>query len=306
VFPPEQVAVIEGGAEVAKALLELPFDPIFFTGSTRVGTLVAQAAAQQLIPITLELGGKCPVIIDESANLKNAAERIVWGKFLNAGQTCIAPDYVFVPSRLRQEFVAATKTAVANLYPTGECACHMVTSGHFERLKKLLSTALAEGGTLVCGGGFDDSLRSIQPTVIDDVRLESSIMHEEIFGPLLPIVSYDSIAAVKTYLLSKPKPLALYSFGEGSGHSIIDEVPSGGACINNTVIHVLNAHLPFGGIGASGMGNYHGVHGFRTFSHAHSVMTQRWGNGLRPLYPPYTAFTQRLIRFAIRWLPGLP
>jgi aldehyde dehydrogenase (NAD+) len=304
VFEPDEVTVVEGGTEVTQELLGLRFDHIFFTGSTRIGTLVAQGAARNLIPVTLELGGKSPAILDETADLASAAERIAWGKFLNAGQTCVAPDYVLVPKSSYASFLKVLCAATTRMFPGPRSTCKIVTAGHYERLKTLLSAEVAQGSTIELGGSCEDEERRICPTILSGSSFASPLMKEEIFGPILPVIPYEEWEPVSQYLQSQPKALALYVFSHSESfvEKVLAQVPSGGCCINNTVVHLLNPRLPFGGVGQSGTGNYHGEYGFRTFSHERTVVRQRWGNALKPLYPPYSHRVRTLISLATRFL----
>lgn len=303
-FEPDEAAVVEGGPEVTQELLRLPFDHIFFTGSTRVGTLVAEAAAKNLTPVTLELGGKSPAILDETADLAAAAERIAWGKFLNAGQTCVAPDYVLVPRLVYPQFLMALCSATTRMFPGPRSTCKIVTEGHYARLKTLLAAELTFGAKVELGGLCDDAERRIAPTVVSGSSFTSPLMKEEIFGPILPVIPYDEWAPTAEYLQSQPRALALYVFSHSEKfiEDTLAQIPSGGSCINNTVIHLLNPRLPFGGTGHSGMGNYHGEYGFKAFTHERTVVRQRWGNALKPLYPPYSLRVRKLISLATRFL----
>lgn len=286
IFDPEYVAVAEGDIETGKALLEQPFDHIFFTGSVAVGKAVMEKASQTLTPVTLELGGKSPVIVAEDANLKLAARRIVWGKFINAGQTCVAPDFVYVPEQIRDELLRRMKQEVERFYGEKPLAnpnyTRIVSWKHFTRLKSFLKTS-----HIVFGGESDHYTLKIEPTVIDRVSWEDPIMQEEIFGPLLPVLTYTRLDDVISTLREKPKPLALYIFTENSGveEKIITSLPYGGGCVNDTLIHTGSPYLPFGGTGTSGIGNYHGKYSFDCFSHKKSVVKQTTWFDLPFRYP---------------------
>lgn len=275
IFTPEYITVVEGGVEASTSLLEQPFDYIFFTGSVTVGKVVMAAAAKNLTPVTLELGGKSPCIVHHDADLALAAKRIAWGKFLNAGQTCIAPDYLYVHESIFSEFVNLLKEAVHTLYSanalTNPDYVRIVSGKHFERLIQFL-----DDGDIVEGGGFDASTLKIQPTILTNVDWSHPIMEEEIFGPLLPMLPYQEIDNVITVLQHKMHPLALYLFSTDrkTVDKVIEAVEFGGGCINDTIYHVATPFLPFGGKGHSGMGAYHGKASFDTFTHYKSVLQQ--------------------------------
>ncbi|VWX33330.1 aldehyde dehydrogenase [Exiguobacterium oxidotolerans] len=264
--------VIEGDADVSSAVLEEKFDYIFFTGSTRVGKIVHQAAAKHLTPVTLELGGKSPTIVHRDANLKLAAKRIAWGKWLNAGQTCIAPDYVFVHEDVREEFLRLIEKEAFAQYGNGvgvNSYVKIVSDSHLERLSSYLPQ-----GEILFGGQVDAATRKMAPTVMTDVDPESPLMQEEIFGPILPVYSYREVEEVIRFINGRDKPLALYLFTESEAvqHRVLDRVSFGGGCINDTLMHVAQHNLPFGGVGGSGMGGYHGKFSFETFSHRKGVV----------------------------------
>lgn len=287
IFDSNYVAVAEGDIDTGKALLAQPFDHIFFTGSVAVGKQVMEKAARALIPVTLELGGKSPVIVTEDANLKLAARRIVWGKFINAGQTCVAPDYVYVPEKIKDELLRRMKQEVERFYGDKPLAnpdyTRIISWKHFSRLKSFLKTS-----HIVFGGESDHYTLKIEPTVIDQVTWEDPVMQEEIFGPLLPVLTYTRLDDVITCLRNKPKPLALYVFTENreAEEKVIASLSYGGGCVNDTLIHTGSPHLPFGGTGASGIGNYHGKYSFDCFSHKKSVVKQTTLFDL-PLRYPY-------------------
>ncbi len=295
-FDLREVACFEGGAETAKALLELPFDHIFFTGSTAVGKLVMKAASEHLSSVTLELGGKSPVIVDRSANLKAAAERIAWGKLVNAGQTCIAPDYVLIESGLEQTFTALYKAAIEKMFfkdgAINEAAYgKIINKKHFLRLMDLLKEAVTEGAKLVWGGGADEAKQTIYPAVLTQVEAKHRIMQEEIFGPVLPVVSYTDLQEAIDFINAKEKPLALYIFSrdEKNRKKILAETTSGGTCVNDVLIHISNPKLPFGGVNGSGTGSAHGFFGFKSFSHERAVVFQSAFGLTKLIYPPYAA-----------------
>jgi acyl-CoA reductase-like NAD-dependent aldehyde dehydrogenase len=287
-FDPEYFAAVEGGVDETQALLEQRFDYIFFTGGTRVGKIVMAAAARHLTPVTLELGGKNPCIVDASADLDKAARRIAWGKFINAGQTCIAPDFVWAERSIKPRLIERLAATIEAFYGTEPRTSadfgRIVDDRHFERLRALLGE-----GTIVAGGATDAGERYIAPTLLDGISWDHAVMQEEIFGPILPVLEFDDLEAVLVALEARSKPLALYLFSEDRArqNEVLRRLSSGGACINDTFAQVLNLRLPFGGVGASGMGAYHGRAGFETFSHMKSVVRRStWIDpGLK--YPPY-------------------
>lgn len=287
IFPPEYVSVVQGGRAENAALLEQDFDYIFFTGSPAVGKTVMAAAAQHLTPVTLELGGKSPVIIAPDANIPLAARRIAWGKFLNAGQTCVAPDHVYIPQNLRDAFVQELAGQIHQLYGadplTGPDLPKIINEKHFNRVAGLLGS-----GKTAVGGRTDPETRRIEPTVLVDVAESDSVMQEEIFGPVLPVLTYDSLDDLIARQQKKARPLALYIFtgDRALEKRIVSALPSGGVCVNDTVIHLANPHVPFGGVGNSGMGACHGKTGFDTFTHYRTVV-RRGGLDLPMRYAPY-------------------
>lgn len=304
VFPEDEVAVVEGDHVESQQLLALPFDHFFFTGSTRVGKLVAEAAGRHLASSTLELGGKSPAIVDDTADLVTTAKRIAWGKFVNSGQTCIAPDYVLVSEGRQEALVDALRTAVAELYGATEAdrrsspdLCRIINPRNFDRLQKMMDETVAQGARLELGGGTDAAERYIAPTILTGVRPDAPVMAEEIFGPILPILTYKSFDEVAPFITARDKPLALYMFGEDEARidAVIASTTAGGTCINNTVIHFANHNLPFGGVGPSGSGSYHGRFGFLAFSHARAVLRQGRVDLINQLYPPYTRKSSRML-----------
>ena len=306
-FPSEEVALFQGEAETARALLELPFDHIFFTGSPALGKVVMAAAAKNLTSVTLELGGKSPTIVEADSNVNAAAANVCWSKFMNNGQTCVAPDHVYVHESIADQFVASARSLLKERYgnfnseiPT-DLAC-IVNERHTQRVINLLNDAEELGATVACGGVIDAERRYVAPTLLENVPADAQILKEEIFGPLLPIIRYKHIEDVITSINSREKPLALYIWGKSPKRirEILDRTSSGGACVNNTVIQVLHPHLPFGGVNNSGMGSTHGIHGFRAFSHARAV-AQTHFSALPLMYPPYTPKVKRLIGAMLRW-----
>ncbi len=291
------IALVEGGVPETTDLLEQHFDHIFYTGNGTVGRIVMAAAVKNLTPVTLELGGKSPVIIDASANLRVAARRVAWGKWLNAGQTCIAPDYVMVNSSVRDGFVDELGKAITEFFgeepKESESYGRIVSPNHFARV-----SALMEGGTAVIGGETDAATRYIAPTVLLDVHPDAQIMKEEIFGPLLPIVDVASTDEAIAHINANPHPLALYVFtgDKRVAADVIDRTTAGGVTVNGTIMHFSNPNLPFGGIGESGMGGYHGKSGVRLFQHMKPVLTR--GTKMDPsiAYPPYTDRKAKIFR----------
>ncbi|MEM9076338.1 MAG: aldehyde dehydrogenase [Bacteroidota bacterium] len=288
VFPKEYVTVVEGGVEVSQELLAEQWDYIFFTGSSHIGKIIYKSAAEHLTPVTLELGGKNPCIIDETAAIHLAATRIAWGKFMNAGQTCVAPDYILIQKTVKDTFVDALKKQIEKFYgPAIEESsdfARITTSKHYQALKKMIV-----GETLLFGGGYNDETQYIEPTIIDKPSLDSAVMQGEIFGPILPILSYDSEDEIGQIILNYEKPLSLYVFSTRKKFQkkIINTYGFGGGCVNDVVMHIANKNLPFGGVGESGIGGYHGKHSFQLFSHVKSIVKKpNWGD-IPMRYPPY-------------------
>lgn len=305
-FPENEVAVFEGDQTVATALLEKPFDHIFFTGSPAVGSIVMQAAARQLIPVTLELGGKSPVIIHESADIADAARKIVWGKYLNAGQACVAPDYVMLPKSMKQPFIQAAKDAILREYPdlqTSKDYCAIINDRHFARVRTLLESAVKEGATVDAGGIVEPSKRYIAPTILSDLKKDSLILKQEIFGPLLPVITYEKIEEALLFIRELERPLGLYIFSSNDTATefILNNTYSGAAAINDVVNYFANVELPFGGMNHSGHGNSHGFYGFRAFSHERAVLRQPKFAMMRFLYPPYTPKVKNMIDWTWRF-----
>lgn len=309
-FRAEHVTVIEGGKETTEELMKLPFDHVFFTGSTRVGKIIMEQASRRLSTVTLELGGKSPVLVDESASLKHTAEKVVWGKFLNGGQTCVAPDYLLVQQNQWPHLKPLIIETIEKFYgKTDEqvqspSLARMISKNHAQRMKTLLEDAVKAGAELAYGGNIDVEKCFVSPTLLEKPDLQSDIMQEEIFGPLLPVITYNTLPEAIDFINQREKPLALYIFSN-SRHNIreiLEETSSGGASINDTIVHVGNHHLPFGGVGASGLGNYHGYFGFRAFSHERAVLKRSWGHSLASrLYPPYTASKVDMLKTLLKW-----
>ena len=307
-FSPDHVSVINGGADIAREFAALPFDHLLFTGSTEVGKHVMRAAANNLTPVTLELGGKSPAIIGPECKIDEAAEKILFGKCLNAGQTCIAPDYVLLPRAQEQAFATAAQRVVARLYPTlakNPDYTSIISPRHFDRLTGYLHDAAAHGATVLSISPANESFEGTQkiaPTLLANVSDEMRVMHEEIFGPILPLVPYDNLDQAIAYVNARPRPLALYYFGNFDDHiqRVLDETVAGGVTINDALLHVSQDHLPFGGVGPSGMGSYHGKFGFDTFSKLKPIYHQPTLNGLHLFKPPYGKRFESLIRFLLK------
>ncbi|MCG5673864.1 aldehyde dehydrogenase [Staphylococcus aureus] len=289
-FDANYIEVIEGGIEETQTLIHLPFDYIFFTGSENVGKIVYQAASENLVPVTLEMGGKSPVIVDETANIKVASERICFGKFTNAGQTCVAPDYILVHESVKDDLITALSKTLREFYGQNIQQSpdygRIVNLKHYHRLTSLLNSAQMN---IVFGGHSDEDERYIEPTLLDHVTNDSAIMQEEIFGPILPILTYQSLDEAIAFIHQRPKPLSLYLFSEDENATqrVINELSFGGGAINDTLMHLANPKLPFGGVGASGMGRYHGKYSFDTFTHEKSYIfkSTRLESGVH--LPPY-------------------
>ncbi|MBF2003791.1 MAG: aldehyde dehydrogenase [Synechococcales cyanobacterium M58_A2018_015] len=287
-FAPEYIATVEGGVEVSQAVLEEKFDHIFFTGGTAIGKIVMAAAAKHLTPVTLELGGKSPCIVDADVQIEYTAKRIAWGKFLNAGQTCIAPDYLLVDRRIKSDLLQALKTAVQEFYGDDPAQspdyARLVNSKHYTRVAHLI-----QDGTIVIGGETNPDERYIAPTILTDVSPDAPVMQEEIFGPVLPVLEYDTLDDAIAFVNARPKPLALYLFSRNRAiqERVLQETSSGGVCINDTIMQIAPSSLPFGGVGDSGIGSYHGKAGFDTFSHYKSVLVKPFWFDLKWRYAPY-------------------
>ena len=307
-FPPDLVTVAEGGAEVAQTLLDLPFDHVFFTGSPEIGKKVMAQAARNLVPVTLELGGKSPVIVGAGADMAQAAQAVAWGKFANAGQTCIAPDHGFVAASHEARFLAELKKAVAKMYgradlPPSEAYAQIVSGRHFDRLVAMREGALQAGAELVLGGADHVAERRIAPTVLTRVDPDNALMQEEIFGPILPVIPFDDLDAVIARINAGAKPLALYVFEKDMAQvdRIARETSSGAVGINLALAHYLHLNLPFGGIGNSGMGAAHGEWGFRAFSHEKPLLANRFAP-LSNFMPPYRGMRARRLAMLLRVL----
>jgi aldehyde dehydrogenase (NAD+) len=297
---PRLFAVIQGGAEETSRLLDKPFDMIFFTGSGPVGKIVLAKAAPHLTPVTLELGGKSPAVVMPDADIAVSARRIAWGKFMNSGQTCVAPDYLIVHPEVREKLIGEIKKNLVQFFGINAREsldyCRIINVKNFDRLQKL-----AAGLKVLVGGEFDRESLFISPTLLA-ARLDSLIMDEEIFGPLLPVLQMEHIEDILRLINQRPKPLALYLFTKNSEviNRFINSTSSGGVCINDTVIHMPIPKLPFGGVGASGMGHYHGEFSFDTFTHAKGVLKKSFWLDVPVRYPPYSTFKARILRWLFR------
>lgn len=301
IFPREYVAVVEGDVEICNELLEKPFDYIFFTGAPGIGKIVMAAAAKNLTPVTLELGGKSPCIVDETADIKTAATRIAFGKILNAGQTCVAPDYLLIHASRKEEFITAYRNAVAKMaghHPLqNDKFPHIINRRHFDRVMGLL-----KGANAALGGKGDAETLRIEPTLLTGVTPDSPCMQQEIFGPVLPMLTYESLDEAELFVLSRPKPLACYVFtrNKATEKRLLSHLSFGGGCVNDTIVHLSVPALPFGGVGNSGMGAYHGKAGFDTFSHARSVLKKANWLDLPFRYQPFNGFKNFVLRLFLR------
>ena len=297
VFAREYVAVEQGDGKVSQQLLKDDVDYCFFTGSTQVGKAIMETASQTLTPVTLELGGKSPVIVAKDTNIKHAAQRIVWGKFTNAGQTCIAPDYLLVDEVIRDDLISAIIEVIEEYYTKKPLEnsdySKMINKRHFRRVKKLMKNQ-----SVIYGGGSNKEMLTIEPTLVLEPELDTELMQEEIFGPILPILTYREVSQAVEFIRSKDKPLALYLFTQDKAlkEYMINNLSFGGAAINDTLIHQSNYNLPFGGVGASGMGQYHGKYSLETFSHPKSVIEKTDLFDIKLRYPPYKDWALKFIK----------
>ena len=294
-FPKEYLFVVEGGVEEITEILKLKFDKIFFTGSTKVGQIVYEAAAKNLTPVTLELGGKSPAIVTANADFEVAAKRIVWGKFLNAGQTCVAPDYILVDEKVKDSFLDALRAQIIKFdyQPGAEHYTQIINQRNFERLIRFIDRE-----KVYLGGNYDLQKKYIEPTVLHNINWDDKVMQDEIFGPILPVLTFKNFNEALLTISEKDKPLAAYLFTKNpeEKEQFKSKISFGGGCINDVVMHLSNDHLPFGGVGNSGIGNYHGKFGFETFSHQKSVLERvTWGEP-DIKYPPYTEKKMKWIK----------
>ncbi len=306
IFPEDEVALFEGDARTSTALLEQPFDHIFFTGAPAIGKVVMAAAAKNLTSVTLELGGKSPTIVDQTAKLDLAARNIMFGKLTNSGQICIAPDYLLVHESVKDEFVKNCVAVIEERYGSGANAqaqspnfTHIVNERHTQRIGALLEDATQRGANVITGGEVRPGDHFVQPTLIDNIPEDAEILKEEIFGPLFPIITYRDLDEVISYINAREKPLALYMWSEDDDNvrRVMQETTSGGACINHTLVQFLHARLPFGGVNNSGIGNAHGEFGFKAFSHERAVVKTRFMMA-RMLFPPYNSFKLLFIKLS--------
>ncbi len=296
VFPSNYISTVIGGKDENLNLLDLDFNHIFFTGSPNLGKIVMEKASKNLIPITLELGGKSPCIVDKTSDLELSAKRIVFGKFLNSGQTCIAPDYILVDKQVKDKLIECLIKNINVLYNDSQNAKdygRIISESHFDRLVSMLMD-----GKILYGGNISREEKYISPTLITDIHSNSNLLSQEIFGPILPIITYEDLDIMLEELRRKPKPLALYIFSNSKSTQdiILSKISSGGVCINDTIMHITPDNLPFGGVGNSGMGSYHGKKSFETFSHQRSVLNRKTYFDLSQRYPPFTEKTIKIVK----------
>jgi aldehyde dehydrogenase (NAD+) len=310
-FPQNEVAVIEGEKDVATALLKLKFDHILFTGSSEIGKIIMKSAAENLTSVTLELGGKSPAIIDQSANIADAAHKISWGKYINSGQTCVSPDYLFVHQLVYGSFVTGLRDEIIKSYGSTEAErksspdfARSIDQKHFDRVRKLIEDASNNGGKCDIGGEFDETDRYIAPTIMTNIPKNSALMKEEIFGPILPIFKYNALEEVLETIKEKENPLSIYIFSKNKKNinTIIKNTFSGGVGINEVVTQFIHANLPFGGVGNSGMGNCHGFYGFKAFSTERAIIKNNRYSPLKLVFPPFSSFKKKLIDIMVRYL----
>lgn len=310
-FEEDVVIAVEGGVDVTSELLRFPFDHIFFTGSPAVGKIVMEAAAKNLTSVTLELGGKSPTIIDKTAHLRDAAKRIAFGKFMNNGQTCIAPDYILIESSVKEKFVNALKEEIQNLFGAGKAVgldsvdySRIVNARHFQRVNGLLKDAIERGAIQDLPASVDEKTNFISPTILSEIPGGSRILEEEIFGPLLPILTFQNKEEVVSLINDKEKPLALYVFSQSKDFReyVLQNTSAGGVCINDCILQFTHPNLPFGGVNNSGIGKSHGYFGFMAFSNEKPVLRQKNGwAGPYLLYPPYTSKMKRVVDILLKW-----
>ena len=311
-FDDQEIAIFEGESDVAQTLLDLPFDHIFFTGSPAIGKRVMAAAAKHLASVTLELGGKSPTIVDAGADIALAAKNVMWAKFANAGQTCIAPDYVYVHESVKDQWVASCKAILEKAYgksfdeqQASPHLAHIVNGRHTARLKSLLDDASDRGARVLLGGGVSESSCFVAPTLLDSVPSDARILEEEIFGPVLPILSFTDLDRVIASINAAPKPLALYIYSQNNEHvqRVLQQTASGGACVNHSLVHFLHGRLPFGGVNNSGLGNAHGHYGFKAFSHEKAVVHTQFSMAATLFSAgEVPAFVRRFMKSAFKWI----
>ncbi len=310
-FPPKEISVVTGGVEETQQLLSLKWDHIFFTGSPQVGKIIMKAAAEHLTSVTLELGGKNPVIVDDTAKIKDTAEKLVWGKFFNCGQSCISPNYVLVNSKVEEQLKSALKTAVQKLYlqkgelkENGDFA-RVVNSHHYDRINSLIQKSLQGGSKVLFGNETDEEENYISPTILESVTTSSPIFQEEIFGPVLPLITYTNLDEAISIINKEEKPLALYIFSKSRKNinKVLKSTSAGTTGINETTIHFIHPNLPFGGVNQSGLGKAHGKYGFDAFSNQRAVLKQRTGfTTPKLIYPPFTSLKRRILKILTWWL----
>lgn len=308
-FEENEVKVVQGEVQTSQQLLALPFDHIFFTGSPGVGKIVMEAASKHLTSVTLELGGKSPVIVDETANLKDAAEKIAWGSFMNCGQTCIAPDHIYVQASVFEKFTSELKNYIKKEHYNGDSLNgddygRIVNERHFNRLSGILEDVVEKGGEILYGGNASMEQKLIEPTIVTNLPESSRAMQEEIFGPILPLISYNTLDEIIEDASKRPKPLALYHFTKSKANTkkLLNGIPAGGVCVNESILHFSNYNLPFGGVNNSGIGKSHGYHGFVAFSNEKPVLRQRIGlTAIKFLYPPYTDLKRKMAEIVAKY-----
>lgn len=307
IFDASEVVIVQGEVDTAKALLELPFHHIFFTGSPAVGKRIMEAASRHLSSVTLELGGKSPAFVDETASMESTAKRLAWGKCLNAGQVCVSPDYVLVTEAAKDPLIKALQKQLDSFFPEGasnsESYARIINSSHHRRLQEALNSAVSDGAEILYGGGNSEDKHFFEPTLIGNVPQDATLLQEEIFGPVLPVVTVRNVDEAVNFINRKPRPLALYTFSKSKAaiRSISENTRAGTACINHNVIHLSNNHLPFGGINNSGIGKAHGHHGFLAFSNERATVRQYTPSAIDLLIPPYSNLKQRMVDATLRW-----
>ena len=309
-FEENEVSFIQGDGSVAEALLKKPFHHIFFTGSPKIGRIIMEKAAKHLSTVTLELGGKSPTIVDKTANLKDAAKKISWGKFLNCGQICLAPDYLLVHESVKEKLLLNLKTIALKQFggenkspKESKDYSRIVNNKHYSRLNRLIKKSTLEGAELFMGGDSDNDSNYIAPTILTNIDKDSPIMSEEIFGPILPVITFKELKEATAFINERPKPLGLYIFSKKTKNIdfILDNTSAGGTCINDTILHYMHLNLPFGGINTSGFGRTRGLAGFEAFSNQRSIMKQSSLSPMKLLYPPYTRKVKRFIKLALKY-----
>lgn len=309
-FPEEEVAVFRGDEVDNSLLFNVSYDHIFFTGSTRVGKVIMAEAAKHLTPVTLELSGKSPAIVDESADCKKAAERILFGKIINAGQTCVAPDYALVHRTQHDKFISCCRAILKDRYPIASDKPHcgdltrLISLEHWEKMQSMIEKCKKQGARIVVDGPGDRENRYMYPAIVTGIKPDSCLMTEEIFGPVLPVIHFDTIDEALGIIRYNDKPLAMYIFSRNKKNiaSMLNDFQSGGVCLNTTVAHIVNANLPFGGIGYSGIGCYHGSYGFETLSHKRAVLKQGPVDMIRIFYAPYTSRVKRIVKTIVNFI----